>query len=379
MTLLSLLVLEMTDSPWMVALVGFFGMAPLLALSLVGGVLADRLNRQRLYAATQTVNFLAALAMTVILMTGSVQVWHAYLAVFVVGTSWALDFPSRRSLIQDLLGREGVTNGIALDSVGMHGSRMLGPAMAGGLIMLVGVSGGYVVVTAFYLVSVALLWSLRAPPRSMAHRDVTPLQNLVEGLRYVKSHRMILATVVITVVMNFLFFPYMQMVPVIARDVLGVKEGLTGVLMSADGMGAFLGALVIASVVNIRYHGRIYAGGSMLALALLLLFAFSGSYALSFPILVLLGLGVAGFSTMQSTIVILVAREEMRGRALGVISLAIGAGPLGSLMVGAIASRMSPSFAVGLNACIGMVLIALVWLLMPSLRRPIPPEERGSN
>ena len=377
MTMLSLLVLDMTDSPWMVALVGFFGMAPLLVLSLVGGVLADRLNRQRLYAITQTANLFASIAITVVLFLGWVQVWHAYITVLVTGTTWALDFPARRSLIQDLLGRDGVTNGIALDSVAMHGSRMVGPALAGGLMTWIDVSGGYIVVSAFYVVSAMFLWFLRVPARkAILHDGTTPLRNLVEGLRYVMRNQTIRATVIVTVLMNFLFFSYMQMVPVIARDTLGVGTGLTGVLMSADGMGAFLGAFVIASMVRIRYHGRIYIWGSMLALALLLAFSFSSWYGFSFPIMVLMGLGVAGFATMQSTIVILVAKEEMRGRALGVISLGIGAGPLGALMVGAIADKISPTFAIGVNACIGLVLVGLVWLLIPALRRPVLPDEQ---
>ena len=376
MTMISLLVLRLTDSPWMVALVGFFGMAPLLALALVGGLLADRFDKQRLYAITQTANLVVAAGMAVALMLDWVHVWHAYLTVLLMGTAWALDFPARRSLIHDLLGRDGVTNGIALDSVAMHGSRMLGPALAGGLMTWVDASGGYVVVSAFYVVAAILLWSLGAPPGRVRQGQLSnPLRNLLEGLRYVRSNQVILATISITVLMNFLFFSYQQMVPVIAKDTLRVGEGLTGVLMAAEGMGALLGAFAIASFARLRHHGHLYTFGSLLALALLLFFSFSRWYSLSFSLLLLMGLGISGFSTMQSTIVVLVAKDEMRGRALGVISLGIGAGPLGTLMVGAVADRFSPGFAIGVDACIGLVLVLMVWLLMPALRRPLVPDE----
>ena len=374
--MISLLVLRLTDSPWMVALVGFFGMAPLLALALVGGLLADRFDKQRLYAITQTANLVVAAGMAVALMLDWVHVWHAYLTVLLMGTAWALDFPARRSLIHDLLGRDGVTNGIALDSVAMHGSRMLGPALAGGLMTWVDASGGYVVVSAFYVVAAILLWSLGAPPGRVRQGQLSnPLRNLLEGLRYVRSNQVILATISITVLMNFLFFSYQQMVPVIAKDTLRVGEGLTGVLMAAEGMGALLGAFAIASFARLRHHGHLYTFGSLLALALLLFFSFSRWYSLSFSLLLLMGLGISGFSTMQSTIVVLVAKDEMRGRALGVISLGIGAGPLGTLMVGAVADRFSPGFAIGVDACIGLVLVLMVWLLMPALRRPLVPDE----
>jgi MFS family permease len=367
----------MTDSPWLVALVGVFSMAPLLVLSLVGGVVADRLNRQRVYAATQAANLVAAATMTTLLFIGPVQVWYAYLTMLVVGIAWALDFPARRSLIQDFLGRGGLTNGIALDSVAMHGSKMVGPALAGALISLVDVKGGYVMVTMFYMLSVALLWSFRAPPRVSIAVQQNPFRNLVEGLKYVRSNRTILAVLIITVLMNLLLFSYMQMVPVIARDMLHVGPGLVGVLMSADGIGAFTGALIVASVPRLRHHAYLYWGGSMLALTMLLAFSLSRAYTLSFPLLLVMGLGEAGFATMQSTMIMLVAKEEMRGRVLGVLSLAIGAGPVGSLVVGAVADEYSPTFAIGVNACIGLVLVGVVWMLMPSLRHPITVEERG--
>ena len=403
MTMLGWLVLELTDSPWLVALVGFFGFAPSLLLGVIGGVLADRLDRRKLLMATQAMNFAATLAMTVLLHTGMAEFWHAYLIIMVIGIGWALDYPSRRSIIHDLLGRRGVTNAIALDAVGMHSSRMLGPALAGALIVLVGVSGGYVVVTLFYLAAVFLvrsMWlpeNLRSPvpsgatesesdsPRREERRDLGPsayqgllniVGNLVEGFRYVRGQPVILATLLITVLMNLLLFPYMQMVPVIARDVLGVGPGLMGILMAAEGLGALTGAVVIASAGNIRYQGRVYIGGSMLALLVLLLFSFSRSYAVSVAILLVLGLGTACFGTMQATIVMLLAKDEMRGRVLGVTTLAIGASPLGTLLVGGLASAVSPTFAIGLMSIIGIVSLAVVGLLMPSLRQRIPAEEQ---
>ena len=401
-TLLVWMVLEMTDSPFLVALVGFFGFLPTLLLGVVGGVLADRVDRRRLLIITHVVNLVATLAMTVVLNTDLVRFWQAYLVIFVSGAGWALDFPSRRSIIHDLLGDSSVTNGIALDSVGMHSSRMLGPALAGVLIVLVNVAGGYVAVTLIYLAAVALMWSLNLPHRTVPQQSdgetrpgETPppegavhtadrrvfngaremARNLADGFRYVKGQKTILATLMITVLMNLLLFPYQQMVPVIARDILDVGPGLMGVLMSAEGIGALFGAVAIASSGNLKFQGRVYMAGSMLAMTALLLFSFSHWYALSLPLLMVMGLGAAGFGTMQATIMMLVAREEMRGRALGVTSLAIGTMPLGALMIGGVASAVSPTFAIGLNASLGLVLIALVGLLAPSLRQRIVPHE----
>ena len=174
--------------------------------------------------------------------------------------------------------------------------------------------------------------------------------------------------------MNLLLFPYMNMVPVIARDVLHVGPGLMGLFQGATGLGSLVGAAAVASAAQIRHHGRLYTGGAILALLCLLLFAVSESYLLSAVALGVLGLGVAGFSTMQPTIVMLIAGEERRGATLGVISIAIGVGPLGALAVGGVATATSPSVALAINAAVGIVLVTLVLLAAPSLRRMTEPS-----
>ena len=199
--------------------------------------------------------------------------------------------------------------------------------------------------------------------------------NIVRGFRYVRRQNVILATVLATVLMNVLLNPYQQMVPVIARDILDVGPGLMGVLLAAEGVGRLVGAVAIASLSNFRYQGRVYIAGTMLAMASLLAFSFSRQYGISLALLVVLGLGSAAYGTMQATIVILTARTEMRGRALGIMSLAIGTMPLGSLMMGGIATAMNPSFAIRLTAAMGLGLVATVALLIPSLRRRIVPDE----
>ena len=266
------------------------------------------------------------------------------------------------------MGRSGVTNAIALDSAAMHCSLLLGPVLAGAIITAAGVGGGYVVIIAFYAASALLIRAVRLPKRptryGVRHNIVG---NLVEGLRYVKGNRVILAALLVTVFMNLFMFPYVQMVPILAKETLEAGPGLMGILMGASGLGALVGATLIASLRTITHHGRLYLGGSMIAMAALMAFSLSTWYLASLPILVILGLGTAGFGTMQATITMLASSEEMRGRALGVMSLAIGAGPLGAVLTGAVASVFGVSFALGLNAAIGLVLLASIAVLMPSL------------
>ena len=281
MTLLVWLVLDLTGSPFRVALVGFFGMAPLLLFGAVGGVLVDRVDRRRLLIAMQVLNLTAGVAMVALLLSEMVQYWHAYVVVLASGLGWAFDMPSRRSLVLDLIGRANVTNAMALDSMGMHASRMAGPALAGGFIAAGGVTGGYYAIIALYSLSIAFLAPLRLPARTSVAASMSIARNLADGFAYVRTDRVILATVVITVLMNLLLFPYMQMVPVIARDTLGAGPGLMGILMGADGLGAIIGSVSIASARQIKYHGRVYLAGSLIALTMVLVFAASRWFAVS--------------------------------------------------------------------------------------------------
>ena len=374
MILLAWFVLEATDSPWRVALVGFFGAAPLLALGTLGGVLTDRTDRLLVIRATQAANLLATAAMAAVLFAGAAQFWHAYLVIAVAGAGWAIDTPSRRSAIHDLLGRSGVTNGFALDSVGMSLSQMIGPALGGGLIALVGVRGGFVVVAALYLVTLALLLRIRLPSAVLSGKASVG-RDVVEGVRYVAGHQALLAAVMVTIVMNLLLYPYMNMVPVIARDVLGVGPGPMGVLQALPGLSAVVGAFFVASLAYIRYHGRFYIGGALLALSGLLAFSFSQWYGASAAALLVLGLGTAGFSSMQATLVMLLAREDMRGKTLGIISLAIGTGPLGALLVGGMASSWGAALALRIDAVAGIVCLGVIAALLPALLRRVLPDE----
>lgn len=368
MIIVAWLVLELTDSAWYVGLVGFFSSIPMLLFGLTGGVLADVTNRQRLLVLPQIVNVATGVLLTVFLAMDIVQVWHTYVAIFVHGACWALSMPARRALLYDLLGIAGVTNAVALDTVGMNLSRMGGPGLAGALILLIGATGSYGLVTLFYALALGLLASLRIPQTAPPERRRQPLgRNLLEGLRYACQDQIILATMCITIVMNLLLFSYVPMVPVIARDVLHVDALLMGMLQAVEGLGALVGAMWIASAARLQYHGRIFWGGSLLSLMALFLFSVSRAYIASLPILLFLGLGSAGFGTMQAAIIMLAAKEDMRGRALGVLSLAIGAGPLGSVLLGAVAEAVSPVFALRMSALLGIIAMACIVLFLPTI------------
>jgi len=394
MTTLSWFVLDRTDSAFSVGLVGFFGMVPFLVLGIFGGYLADVLDRKLLIAVTQFLNLISAVIMCVLLSLDIVEYWYAYIAIIIPGLGWSLDMPSRRSLIMDIMGPQGLTNGVALDSVGMHISKMIGPALAGALIAFTGVQGSYILLSVVMAVGCLLFLKVSQPdrPNQIAKSKISSgtasdlagsserklmrevFSNLSEGFKYAFSSQTIVAVIVITVFMNLLLFPYMQMVTVVSKNILFVGPLLMGILMASDGLGALVGSTLIASRNKMVYHGRIFLYGSILSLIALMVFSMSSWYLVSLPLLLILGIGTSGFGTMQSAIVLLVSRPELRGRALGVVTLAIGAGPIGSLVVGAVSEWIGPANALLFNSIIGLVLVCLSGLFMPSIRGKIIPE-----
>lgn len=391
MTMLGWFVFEVTGSAFLVTLVGFSGMGPLVVLGVFGGVLAERLDKRKLLLGTLFANLIAAAALAALIFidlifsTTIVQYWYAYIVMMVGGIGWGLDMPSRRTIVLDVLGRARVNNAIALDSVGMHSSRMMGPLIGGGLITIsqfafsdgYGLEAGYAVTLVFFIASAVMMLNVRTPP----HEGTTALQTvrdifsntvvfkeLWQGIRYVISESTLLAVVLITVFMNLLLFPYQQLIPVVASEVLYVGPTLMGLLLAFEGLGALTGSIGIASWSNLTHHGRVYLGGSLAGLVMLLIFSFSKIYGLSLALMLTLGLGTAGFGAMQATIILLMARDDMRGRGLGVITLAIGAGPIGGLMLGRMADAMGAPMAMRINAALGLITVGLVGLLAPSLR-----------
>jgi MFS family permease len=372
------LILDLTDSPWYVALVGVARSAPLLAFGLFAGLIADRTNRWMVMLCAQSVNAMMTGILLVLLLFNAIQPWHVLLVAFILGCSTILDMPSRRSLIYDLAGPQQVVSAMSLETVNNTVGKFLGPLIGGLMIEMTGFAGVYGLLMAVYLLALSLILQVKinlpGPPG-----PAQPIwQSLVTGLQYSLHNRVVLGVLCITVIMNALAFSYVQILPVVARDHLRVGPGLMGLLASADGMGTLIGALLLAAVGKLPAHGRIYACGALLELISLLAFAASPWYALSCVLLFGVGLGNAGFSTMQSTIILLSAAPGMRGRAVGVLGLCIGSTPLGLLELGALSAAVGAPVAIGINAAIGLALWLPVIGFTPLLARPQEPGPETS-
>lgn len=364
------LVLELTDSPWLVAVVGFCRSVPFLISGNLSGLVADRFGRRPVIIWMQTLTFAAYAAVALLLITGQIAYWHLLVASFALGAAWSLDWPNRRALVPDVVGKSRTVDAILLENLGQGFSRTLGPFMAGWILAVFGATGTFIALTVLSFVALILLRSLSKDPLARTVMpDKTPvLTQMRQGLSYVRHDQAILAVAITTALMNLFIFSYGNFLPVFAKDILHQGPVGLGILGAAAGVGSFAGLYLVNRLRHSVGHGWIFMVGTLAVCMSLAIFAFSSNYAFSFVMLMIAGFGQASFGIMQSAIVLMAAPDEMRGRAMGVIVLAIGLDPLGKLQGGALVEWLGAPLGIGLQAIVASVAIVLVIILLPGIR-----------
>ena len=353
------LALALTDSAWWVALIGFFRSVPMPLAGIFGPVIVERFQRRQVIVAAQSITFLSVGTVTLLHLHGSLSYWHLGVAAMVTGTVWSLDWPTRRSLFPDLLGKGKVVDAMFLDNLLQSVTRVSGPLSAGAVVAVIGTPGALIALTASAGVSVLVLAGIRTGSRSPQRPGglADSVRRCRDGLRYVFGNRAIVGVLLITVAMNLWVFPYLDLLPVFARDILGTDAFGLGLLGAASGLGNLAGLLLITWLRRTRSQAWIFAVASMVSCLGLIGFSQSNSLPVSLSILVAVGIGHAGFSVMQSTIILVESSDLMRARAMGTLVIAIGFGPLGRILAGGMAETWSPQAAVGCMAASALSVI----------------------
>jgi MFS family permease len=377
MLAISLFVLQQTGSPFLVALLTVLRMAPMFLFGIPAGALADRYDRRRLLIIALAVLACASAILALLAASGRIAIWQIALGAFLGGIFWSSEFPVRRTMVGEIAGPARLSRAMALESATSNATRMVGPVLGGVMMEALGLAGVYALSAVVYGLSALLLLRLvyRAAGLPASARSLWAM--LREGWQFTRARRTIVAALAVTVIVNLWGFAYITMVPVIGERTLRLSPALIGLLMSTEGLGALLGALLVSRFDRPRRYLQIYAGSSLVFLLGVLAFAWSTWYPLSFALILLCGVGIAGFAVMQSTIFFLVASAAMRSRVMGMVTVSIGAGPIGMVQVGLLADWLGAPAAVALIAVEGLIALALALLIWPELRRPaeFPPDE----
>lgn len=366
----SYLAYELTGSAAAVGLVTIGFGIPMLFLSLVGGVVADRISKRRVLIVTQSIVCLSAVLLAALVLAGWIRIWHMTVAALMMGTAFALAMPARQAFIAELVGRERLTNAIAINNAGLNMARIVGPAMAGALIGFpaVGIGGVYVIMTVMYTF---VIWTLtRLPDRGAVRppEGQSGARALIAGLVYIRGNSVLVALMVLTFAPIMFGMSYQALMPVFAEAVFNVgPEGL-GILMTANGVGAFLGSLAVGAVGNTR-RGLLLLGLGTLFGGALAGFAFSYSYVLALVLLPVVGGASAAYLSLNMSLLMDYTDAEYHGRVMSVTMLTFSIVPLSVLPAGALVDIYGAPLVIGTCGLLLLAVVALYGLLHPSCRR----------
>ena len=332
------LVLELTDSPFYLGLVGTVGSLPVFLLSLPSGVIADRFNKREIIIVTQTLAMVEAFILAALTYYGLIQVWHVLVLSACLGVVRALDVPARQAITIELVGKDDLLNGIALNSFAFNGARIVGPAAAGVVVAAFGTAMCFFINGISYIAAVVGLLMMR-PSSVRTTSDHRPMFTQIrEGIGYARREPVIQHLLILTAVASVFVFQYATIMPAFARDVFGVGARGLGVLMSGAGIGALISAVSVASLGHKIKRGVLMAVGSVLVPLGLVAFSQCPDYHLSIFCLALVGLGQMLFLAVSNSVIQMQTPDHLRGRILALRAFVfLGLAPVGAFQLGTLA------------------------------------------
>lgn len=364
---LNWLIYQITGSPVALGLFNLFRMTPILIFTLIGGVIADRVERRRLMFTTQSVAMVLAFALAVLVSTGTVEFWHVLVIGIGRGIMMSFNQPARQSLISELVPPRHLMNAIALNQATLNLSRVIGPAIGGGLIATVGVAGAFYLNGASFLAVLGSLSLMRFADRPrQVHRSV--LSDLLGGLRYVRGEPSLRTLVLLGLGPMIFGMPYMTMLTVFASDALRVGGSGLGLLTACSGVGAVAGALFVASRQKASRRGHLMlAGLTGFGLTLTL---FAASPWLWLSAIAVIGVGAAQqvFLATNNTLIQVYVKPEFRGRVLSTLFLSRGLVPLGTMIAGFGTALVGVQWTTGSMAAALVLMALMTWRFAPAAR-----------
>jgi MFS family permease len=351
---------RLTGSAFMLGLLGFVQFLPVLLLSLWAGAIADRMDKRRLLLVTKVGGLIQATLLAVVVATGIVQPWMVLVLALGFGSFNAFDLPARQSFLVEMVGKEDLSNAIALNSAAFNTARVLGPMFAGLLVATAGEAICFGINAATYLAVVASLLLIDLPPRAVTVTEGM-LSSLMEGVRYAARTRPIRNLLLLLGFMSGLGFQYMVLLPVYARDILRAGPQAYGFLVSAFGIGSLLSAVVMTRRLDRWDLRRNLLVGLTTAGVGLLVFAWSRALALSLVAGFLAGFGLILYVASTNTMLQLTTEDRFRGRIMSLYTFFfLGTAPIGALVAGAIAQRAGAPVATTVS---GIVLfLGAIWV-----------------
>jgi MFS family permease len=350
-------VYQRTESPFIVAMMTMLRLLPMGLFGAFLGALADRMERRTALVLVVVVMLANALVLATLAHLHVLEVWHLAVTSFINGVGWATDNPVRRVMIGEAVGSTRMGTAMSIDVGANNASRIVGPAVGGLLLAGTGIEGVFALSVVLYAISAVAALRVRYRNSFPTKSSDSVLARIAEGLTLARRDRRLIGTLTITIIYNVFGWPFTSMIPVIGQDQLLLGPEGIGILASMDGIGAFAGAALMAMFCPPRFYRHAYVGGVALYMVMLIVFALTPVPMIAGSALLFTGLGGAGFSIMQATLVYLSAPPEMRSRMLGVLSVCIGTGPVGFVALGLLADVIGAPWATAASGLTGLLML----------------------
>ena len=364
------LVYELSHSKALLGVVAAVSSAPMMLFSIWGGSVADRHSKRQIVLFTQTAMMVFAFALAALVWGGQIRVWQILVLAALGGLAMGFDMPARQAFMVEMTSREDLMNAISLNSSIVNGARVVGPAVAGFLMAQVGLAWCFFLNGLSFLAVIAGLWLMRLPRFVPPARKASARAHVAEGFVYVWKHRRMRTILLLFAVVGIFGWSYSVLMPAFAQDVLHVKQAQYGALLSANGIGALLGALTVASIGNRVSRRVLVLGGLLLFSAMLLVLAVIENYYWALACLAIGGWGMLLFFATVNTLLQTSASDEMRGRVMGIWALVFGGMmPLGGLEAGTLSTYLGIRWAVAIGAVVCALAALVTWL---NVRQRIP-------
>jgi len=351
----SWLVYRLTGSSLLLGTVSFAGQIPVFPMAPLAGMVADRWNRRTIVIITQTASMILAFILAALTLTKRITVWEIVLLAALLGVVNAFDIPARQSFLVEMVGREDLMNAIALNSSIFNSARIIGPGIAGILVASIGEGWCFFANAVSYIAVIAGLFMMKIPPRQAERAIKSAFDHIAEGFRFVRKTAPIRALLLILGLVSLVGMPYTVLMPVFAKNVLHGDATTLGVLGSASGIGALIGALALASRTRVHGLGRWVWIACASFGAFLILFTLSHWYAASALLLVPVGFSLMTQMGATNTLVQSMVPDRLRGRTMAVYSMMfMGMAPLGAILAGAAADRIGAPTTVAVGGAISI-------------------------
>lgn len=343
------LVHQVTGSPFQLGLVQFIRGFCILFTSPFIGAVAERVDRKKLAALATAVNGLNALAVGLLVSADVIEIWQLYVTAFVGGLASSVYNPVRQHLVYSAVGPKHLTNAIALNAGANNMSRVVAPNVSGAVIGYFGVQSSFFAESLFFASATLTLVQLRllSAPRPAAE---PVLRSVGLGMSYLRRHPVLSRIVLLQAVPTLMVYPYLQLMPSMAADYLGLGPRGFGFLQTGVGVGSIAMTLVVARFADVRHKGRIMGAALLLYMSMILAFSFSRAVPLSFGLLVLGGMNLIVFNTFNQTLLQLHVDDAYRSRVLSLFTMVQGLNPFGSLVMGTLAEVIGTPHAIATMA-----------------------------